>query len=1217
MDMRLFALVALLIALGTPYAAWAQADLKQDISRCLTAQTSEQCRSALSSCERALTALEQAQADPNTDKIHARVLNDTGWCENELHRYSNAERHHRASLTLAMRIYGPENAEVAMSLINLATVFKEQGKYEAAETLVGRALAMRQKLLGLVHHDTAVAGDFLASLLLYQRKYAAAEELCRQELEQRQKFLGPENSEIPPILNNLGSALFRQGKPEAAETIFRQALAMKQKLYGPEHPEVVLSISNLAEVLSHQGKYEEVEALLRQALAMKQKLYGPEHPEVARSINDLAEALVRQGKYERAESLHRQALGMRQKLLGTEHAAVATSLSNLALVLERQGKYESAETLLLQALGMGQHLPGFEHPVVAQRISNLGVVLVRQGKYEAAETILRQALAMSQRLLGAEHAVVAQSINNLAGALQGQGKYEAAETLLRQSLAIHQKLFPYAHPHVATSLDNLAGVLASQGKYEAAETLHRQALAMWQARLGTEHPDVAKALNNLAVALESQGHDEEAEKLHRQALAMNQKLLGVEHPLVAAGLSNLAGVLTMQGKYELAERIGRQALAMNQRLLGVEHPSVAASLNKLALVVSRQGKYDDAETLYRQAIALSHKLLGPEHPHVAANLNGLTDVLLRRERFPDALPLFAQALRIAETQRRTISSETRMRTALDQSHGEQLALAGLLLSHPTDETLQCLVMTTALLRKGRSAEAGTLANRLLHQTSNNPQQKELFEKWQQVRQQRETLLFGGLGKLSPSDYQRRLTELGQQADDMESQLAASLPELRKFHPPKFDDILSAVATRLPKDGALIEVLWVAPFNFKAKGTENTWLTPHYLALVMTADQHIQVKDLGDASIVDNQVQALLSALRSPSSDPKEKAKALYDQILKPLLSSSMKHVYLSVDGSLNLVPFDALHDGTDYLLGRKTFHYLTSGRDLSRIDTAEAKQPALLIADPDFGQTGHNQGNAGPETFYQRLSGLSRLAGAQQEAKQLGGLLHVAPIVGSAAKESVVRSAQAPWLVHIASHGLFLKGRDLPRAGGRGGSLFGSPLSERKLVPLSEGGTEALEMRGDSDSLSRSALVLADAAKGEGAASTAEDGLLTAEEARSLDLFGTQLVVLSACDTGQGELSVGQGVYGLRRAFLVAGAETLVTSLWQVNDAATGKLMTLYYQKLLKEKRGRLQAMQEAMQEMRKKYKHPYYWAPFLVIGSDGPMRPPSKLLTPSQTVQK
>ena len=152
-------------------------------------------------------------------------------------------------------------------------------------------------------------------------------------------------------------------------------------------------------------------------------------------------------------------------------------------------------------------------------------------------------------------------------------------------------------------------------------------------------------------------------------------------------------------------------------------------------------------------------------------------------------------------------------------------------------------------------------------------------------------------------------------------------------------------------------------------------------------------------------------------------------------------------------------------------------------------------------------------------------------------------------------------------------------------------------------------MSGDASSLSRSALVLAGAAQGGHAKTTAEDGLLTSEEARSLDLFGTQLVVLSACETGQGELSAGQGVYGLRRAFLVAGAETVVTSLWQVNDAATGKLMELYYRRLLKQKQGRLQGMQEAMKEMRAKYAHPYYWAPFLVIGSDGPLRPPVGVL--------
>ncbi len=217
----------------------------------------------------------------------------------------------------------------------------------------------------------------------------------------------------------------------------------------------------------------------------------------------------------------------------------------------------------------------------------------------------------------------------------------------------------------------------------------------------------------------------------------------------------------------------------------------------------------------------------------------------------------------------------------------------------------------------------------------------------------------------------------------------------------------------------------------------------------------------------------------------------------------------------------------------------------------------------------------------------------------------------------MVRAAHAPWVLHIASHGLFLNGPALAGARARNDSLRGGASGQqkkrptkkrapkRKAVMFEELGNPALSLSGDVDSLSRSALILANAAQGQTAASTAEDGLLTAEEARSLDLSGTQLVVLSACETGQGDPSAGHGVYGLRRAFLVAGAETLVTSLWHVSDDATGKLMELYYRKLLTEKKGRLEGMQEAMQQIRRTYSHPYYWAPFQVIGNDGVLRLP------------
>jgi CHAT domain-containing protein len=702
-----------------------------------------------------------------------------------------------------------------------------------------------------------------------------------------------------------------------------------------------------------------------------------------------------------------------------------------------------------------------------------------------------------------------------------------------------------------------------------------------------------------------------AEPLYRQALEMRQKLLGTEHPEVATSINNLAFVLYCQEKYELAERLFTRALLMSQKLLGIEHPDVAGGLNNLALSLDAQGNYEAAEIRYRQALAMRQKLLGAAHPDVATTLNNLAFLLIRRGQFTAALPLLAQAAQIEDQVLRATSSETRMTSALSLYRDTEDTIYGLLLEHADNEALKRLVMTTALLRKGRAAEAGTLANRLLHQSRGNPLTKQRFEQWQRLRQQRESLLYGNGDGLSPVALQKQLRSLSQQADDQESQLAAAMPKRQQFQPPAFDDILPAVARRLPEGGRLFEVVWAKPFNYKSRGIEDRWRAPHYVALEITADQQIAVYDLGVAATLDRQVQTVLDALRNPSSDPKDKAKALYDQILKPLLSPSMKHVYLSLDGSLNLVPFDALHDGTDYLLGRRTFHYLTSGRDLLRTNAAAAKQAALLIADPDFGQTRPNHANSGTETFYQRLSSLNRLAGAQQEAKRIGDLLHVAPFVGSGARESIIRAVQSPWIVHIASHGLFLNSQDVARAASRGHDPFGA----RKLVPLGDSGPASLRMTGDVGSLSRSALVLAGATRGAQAKDAAHDGLLTAEEARSLNLFGTQLVVLSACETGQGELSVGQGVYGLRRAFLVAGAETLVTSLWQVNDIATGRLMELYYQQLLKKRKGRLEGMQEAMKEMRAKYPHPYYWAPFLVIGNDGPLRPPgARLKRPQAT---
>ena len=1039
-------------------------------------------------------------------------------------------------------------------------------------------------------------------------QYAQAAEHFRSMQALRVRIHGPEHPDVAESLDDLACVLDYQGRYAEAESMFRQALRMRQKLLGTEHPEVALSLNNLAHVLDSQGKYSEGEPLFRQALSMRQKLLGAEHPDVTISLNNLAMVLDHQGKYAESESLLRHVLAMMKKLQGAEHPQVALSLNNLASVLEHEGKYTEAELLHRQALSMRQKLLGTEHPDLALSQNNLASVLNEQGKYAETEQLLREALAMRQKLLGTEHPDLALTLNNLASLLENQGKYAEAEPLYRQALAMWQKLLRAEHPQVALGLNNLAHVLNNQGKYAESESLFRQALAMVQKLMGAEHPEVATSLSNLAVVLESQGNYAEAEPLFRHALLMGQKLLGAEHPQVALSLNNLAGVLKNQGKYTEAEPLYRRALAMRQKLLGAEHPAVALGMNNLALVLDRREKYAEAEPLHHKALAMWQKLLGTEHPNVATSLNNLAALSLSLSAPAKAVPLLREAAAIREVQLRATVSETRMQALIDKLRSEEDTIYGLLLGpHPPEA--DTLALSVALLRKGRVADAGSAANSLLHWGLKSPALAKQFQDWQALRAQRERLLYAGPGRLSPSDYQARLRQLKQDAETLEYLLAADLPTLRSLQPPTLDAILAEVAaklSKLSKQAALVEVLWARPWQ--AKNPKDPWGAPHYFALLLFPDGRSESVDLGEAAVVDGLSRELLGVLQHPGSQPEKAARALYDQILLPLRSKlgGVTDLYLSLDGTLNLIPFDALHDGTDYLLGRWRFHYLTSGRDLLRKPSRRAPGAALILANPDFGRPDPeptvNASKGSEQSLYQRLKGLLPLPGTKKEAKALQALLRVQPLMQGAATEQAVRSAEAPRILHMATHGLFLDDVELPVPLELGrGALLDRPRS--RIVP-----TQEIErLPGRSLGMNRSALVLAGVLQGHRGKDTTQDGLLTAEESSSLNLDGTQLVVLSACQTGQGSLSAGQGVYGLRRAFLVAGAETLVTSLWRVSDAATGELMAQYYGKLFdkQQPRDRRGGMIEAMQELRQRpgRSHPYYWAPFLVIGQDGPLR--------------
>ena len=941
----------------------------------------------------------------------------------------------------------------------------------------------------------------------------------------------------------------------------------------------------------------------------------------AEKLNQQIIELYNQGKYDTAIPLAQQALAIRKRILGEKHPHVATSLNNLALLYKNQGRYTEAEPLYRQALAMRQELLGQKHPDVASSLNNLALLYENQGRYTEAEPLYRQALAMLQELLGQKHPQVATSLNNLAALYHNQGRYTEAEPLYRQALAMRQELLGQKHPQVATSLNNLAFLYESQGRYTEAEPLYRQALAMRQELLGQKHPDVASSLNNLAFLYQNQGRYTEAEPLYRQALAMFQELLGQKHPQVATSLNNLALLYKNQGRYTEAEPLYRQALAMTQELLGQKNPQVATSLNNLAGLYQSQGRYTEAEPLYRQALAMYQELLGQKHPLVANSLNNLALLYQAKGDTTQAIKYLTQGADIQET-----NLDTNLTVGSERQKQEYMAT----ISYTTDATISLhtqaapdnkeaarLALTTILRRKGRILDAVTDNLKLIRQNL-TPENQQLLDELAATRTQLAALIFNKPANLTTEEYQNQVANLKGKADRQEAELANRSTQFRVASQPV---TIEAIQKLIPTDTALVEIIQYKPFNPKAK-PEEKYGKPHYAAYILHPTGEPKWVDLGEAKPINQAVKEFRSSLQTEGLSIKKIARNLDEKVMKPIrpLLGNTKTILLSPDSQLNLIPFAALIDeNNQYLVENYSINYLTTGRDLIRLQNqGESQDNPLLMADVDFNRAEtsppapllRGEGSKTPP-FPRREGGLGGLGqnrrsseidellfnplpGTKAEADAIAPLLkNVTLLTGSQATENALKQIKSPPILHIATHGFFLRDLELvATANLNEGERLG-------VIPRPNNPNNAAPNSAENPLL-RSGIVLAGSNKRQ---SGDEDGVLTALETTYLRLYGTKLVVLSACETGVGEAENGEGVYGLRRALVIAGAESQLMSLWRVSDEGTKDLMAKYYQRLLKNE-GRSEALRQVQLEMLKDkgLQHPYFWSAFIPSGDWNPM---------------
>ena len=295
----------------------------------------------------------------------ATLLNEFAVALAQAARYDEAEPLYKRSLVIKEKALGPDHPSVAITVNNLAGLYRTQGRYEEAEPLFQRSLAISEKALGPDHPGGAATLNNLAELYRTQGRYEEAEPLYQRSLAISEKALGPDDHRVANTLNNLALLNKTLGRYDEAEPLYKRSLAVLEKAVGPNHPNVAFTLDNLANLYLTQRRYEEAEPLYKRSLAISEKARGPDHPDVAITLNNLANLYNKQHRYDEAEPLYERTLAISEKTLGPNHPNVAFTLDNLAQLYSPQGRYDKAEPLYERSLAISEKALGPDHTDVA------------------------------------------------------------------------------------------------------------------------------------------------------------------------------------------------------------------------------------------------------------------------------------------------------------------------------------------------------------------------------------------------------------------------------------------------------------------------------------------------------------------------------------------------------------------------------------------------------------------------------------------------------------------------------------------------------------------------------------------------------------------------------------------------------------------------------------------------------------------------------------
>ncbi len=1090
------------------------------------------------------------------------VLNLISLCYYELGNYDSSLVHCRSALALLESISKEDRLDYAYSLNNLGYLYHLKSEFKEAEALLSNALQMFKRLGKTDNVTFADCARFNAMNYDSLGNIESAETCYSKAVDVYQKVFPQVNSRKTDIEFEAARFYFKIKKAQIAERLLESVLNSCDSAYKDNPISAGQIKYYAANYYAKKNEIDKAENLYKNAAQIFSRFGTADMTEYADCNYECGRMLANKEKYEAAQPYLKASLVNRKAILAPNDPAISNTIISLANCNEQLSQFSSAEELYKEAVEIKTKYKQSDLDVALNR---LALFYYRTGNLQSAEPLFRKLADLCKSSVSID---CAKRKNDLAVYFLKTGNIAAAEPLQRESLEIYTEIFNGDSKEFASIINNMASLSSAVGNYTVAEEFFKRALEMKQRLYREDHSDLALGMNNMATAYMNSNKPELAEPLFESALGMYRRIFSYSRPETAKCLSSQAVFFHRKDEYSQALTSYKEALSMYEKLFTTGNPDKANCMVLLAECYHESGDYTSAKKYYMAGLNEYLGIVSDNFPAMTEN---------EKQYFWTSIePYFERFKSFAVT---NANADPSITAGL---YNIQLRTKGILFS-------------SAQKWKRRIIE------------SNDPILVKQYNEWLRIKEGLCKQLMSGSGISSETGYDT----LYNKACEIEKELAkrsSIFSGLVKKDETNWESIRDALKT----DEAAVEIIRYNYFNKIATDSAI------YAALIVYHDtrNYPEIVVLNSGNELEK--KHIDKYLNYFNIDSKEFQSGnidtlSYNAFWSPLSKKMRKvrRVYFSPEGAYYRINPSTLYDTERglYLIDIQSIYNVTSTRDIlhNRKKNIQSEKIAYLFGDPDNDLkpearkrvlAGFQTRTSNYDCTRGRITSLEksnqrnlykRIPNAGFEADSIAVLMKhngITPKVykDSLALEDIVKSVNNPYVLHIAAHGCFDEVFSANSARNQTGSYESSLLKSIIIMAGANVSTEQIKARIQLDA-------------------SIDDGLLTAFEAENLNLDSTELVVLSACKSGVGEIKSGEGVFGLQRAFLHAGAKAIIMSICNVNDLSSKDIMQEFYNNWLSgmPKREAFEKAQKSIKESTKyermENRKPYYWGAFVMAG--------------------